>query len=157
MLVNRRTLRIEWGQCDPAGIVFYPQYLIIFDTSTGWLFERTGLKPLAMRKKYGIVGIPIVEVGARFIMPCRFDDEIVVESEVSEWGRSSFTVRHRILKEGKLALEGFEKRVWAAPHPERPGAIQAQPVPAEIIASLSDATGGTMVTFDDSGKQEGGT
>jgi len=154
MLVNRRTLRIEWGQCDPAGIVFYPQYLIIFDTSTGWLFERTGLKPLAMRKKYGIVGIPIVEVGARFIMPCRFDDEVIVESEVSEWGRSSFTVRHRILKEGKLALEGFEKRVWAAPHPERPGAIQAQPVPAEIIASLSDATGGTMVTFDDSGKQE---
>jgi len=157
MLVNRRTLRIEWGQCDPAGIVFYPQYLIIFDTSTGWLFERTGLKPLAMRKKYGIVGIPIVEVGARFIMPCRFDDEVIVESEVSEWGRSSFTVRHRILKEGKLALEGFEKRVWAAPHPERPGAIQAQPVPAEIIASLSDATGGTMVTFDDSGKQEGET
>jgi len=157
MLVNRRTLRIEWGQCDPAGIVFYPQYLIIFDTSTGWLFERTGLKPLAMRKKYGIVGIPIVEVGARFLVPCRFDDEVIVESEVSEWGRSSFTVRHRILKEGKLALEGFEKRVWAAPHPERPGAIQAQPVPAEIIASLSDATGGTMVTFDDSGKQESGT
>ena len=157
MLVNRRTLCIEWGQCDPAGIVFYPQYLIIFDTSTGWLFERTGLKPLAMRKKYGIVGIPIVEVGARFLVPCRFDDEVIVESEVSEWGRSSFTVRHRVLKEGKLALEGFEKRVWAAPHPERPGAIQAQPVPAEIIASLSDATGGTMVTFDDSGKQEGGT
>jgi len=157
MLVNRRTLRIEWGQCDPAGIVFYPQYLIIFDTSTGWLFERTGLTPLAMRKKYGIVGIPIVEVGARFLVPCRFDDEVIVESEVSEWGRSSFTVRHRILKEGKLALEGFEKRVWAAPHPERPGAIQAQPVPAEIIASLSDATGGTMVTFDESGKQEGGT
>ena len=157
MLVNRRTLRIEWGQCDPAGIVFYPQYLIIFDTSTGWLFERTGLKPLAMRKKYGIVGIPIVEVGARFLVPCRFDDEVIVESEVGEWGRSSFTVRHRILKEGKLALEGFEKRVWAAPHPERPGAIQAQPVPPEIIASLSDPTGGTMVTFDDSGKQEGGT
>ena len=157
MLVNRRTLRIEWGQCDPAGIVFYPQYLIIFDTSTGWLFERTGLTPLAMRKKYGIVGIPIVEVGARFLVPCRFDDEVIVESEVGEWGRSSFTVRHRILKEGKLALEGFEKRVWAAPHPERPGAIQAQPVPAEIIASLSDATGGTMVTFDDSGKQESGT
>jgi len=157
MLVNRRTLRIEWGQCDPAGIVFYPQYLIIFDTSTGWLFERTGLTPLAMRKRYGIVGIPIVEVGARFLVPCRFDDEVIVESEVSEWGRSSFTVRHRVLKEGKLALEGFEKRVWAAPHPERPGAIQAQPVPAEIIASLSDATGGTMVTFDDSGKQEGET
>ena len=154
MLVNRRTLRIEWGQCDPAGIVFYPQYLIIFDTSTGWLFERTGLSPSAMRKEYGIVGMPVVDVGARFIMPCRFDDEVVVESEVGEWGRTSFTVRHRVLKEGKLAVEGFEKRVWAAPHPERAGAIQAQPVPAEIIASLSDPTGATTVASDDSKRNE---
>jgi 4-hydroxybenzoyl-CoA thioesterase len=155
MLVNRRTLRIEWGQCDPAGIVFYPQYLIIFDTSTGWLFERTGLKPLAMRKKYGIVGMPIVEAQATFMMPCRFDDEVVVESEVSKWGRTSFTVRHRLLKENKLAVEGFERRVWAFPHPERAGAIQPQPVPAEIIASLSDPSGATTVAADASSKREG--
>jgi 4-hydroxybenzoyl-CoA thioesterase len=154
MLVNRRTLRIEWGQCDPAGIVFYPQYLIILDTSTGWLFERTGLTPSAMREKYGIVGMPIVEVGARFVLPCRFDDEIVVESEVGEWGRSSFSVRHRILKGGELALDGFEKRVWAAPHPERPGTIKAQPIPAEIIACLSDDTGMTIIQSDNPGKRE---
>lgn len=145
MLINRRTLRIEWGQCDPAGIVFYPQYLIIFDTSTGWLFERTGLTPSAMRKKYGIVGMPVVEVGARFVAPCRFDDEVLVESEAGEWGRSSFTVRHRILKDGQLALDGFEKRVWVGPHPDRPGAIKAQAIPAEIIECLSDATGQTTV------------
>ena len=145
MLINSRALRIEWGQCDPAGIVFYPQYLIIFDTSTGYLFERTSLTPSAMRKKYRIVGMPIVEVGARFVMPCRFDDDIVVESEVGEWGRSSFTVRHRIVKAGELALDGFEKRVWAAADPERPGAIKAQAVPAEIIASLSDPTGATVI------------
>jgi len=145
MLINRRTLRIEWGQCDPAGIVFYPQYLIIFDTSTGCLFERTGLTPSAMRKKYGIVGMPVVEVGARFVQPCRFDDAVIVESEVGEWGRSSFTVRHRVLREANLALDGFEKRVWAGPDPERAGAIKARAVPAEIIASLSDATGRTTV------------
>ena len=147
MLINRRTLRIEWGQCDPAGIVFYPQYLIIFDAATGYLFERTGLSPAAMRSKYAIVGMPAVEVGARFVQPCRFDDTVVAESEVGEWGRSSFTVRHRILREGELALDGFEKRVWAGPHPERPGAIKAQAVPAEIIASLSDATGKTTVAL----------
>ena len=149
MLVNRRTLRIEWGQCDPAGIVFYPQYLIIFDSSTGWLFERTGLTPSAMRKKYGIVGMPIVEVGARFVLPCRFDDEIVVESEVGEWGRSSFTVRHRVFKGNELALDGFEKRVWAAADPQRAGAIKSQPVPAEVVACLSDPTGETTVARDE--------
>jgi 4-hydroxybenzoyl-CoA thioesterase len=118
----------------------------MFDTGTGWLFERTGLSPSLMRKKYGIVGMPVLEVGARFVTPCRFDEDVVIESEIGEWGRSSFTVRHRVLKEGDLALDGFEKRVWAALDPQRPGAIKSQPVPAEIVASLSDSTGGTVVT-----------
>ncbi len=148
MLTNRRCMRIEWGQCDPAGIVFYPQYLIIFDSCTGWLFERSGLTPSEMRKKYQIVGMPIVEVGARFVKPCRFDDEIVVESEVSEWGRSSFTVRHRIINKGELALDGFEKRVWAAADPARPGEIKAQVLPAELVASLSDPSGTTVLQLD---------
>ena len=143
-LVNRRTLTIEWGQCDPAGIVFYPQFLIIFDTSTGLLFARTGLPPSEMRKVYGILGLPLVEQGTRFLAPCRFDDEIIVESEAGEWGRSSFTVRHRILKAGDLAVEGFEKRVWATHDPDHPGKIKAQPIPREIMACLSDPTGATL-------------
>ena len=142
-LVNRRTLRIEWGQCDPAGIVFYPNYLIMFDTSTGLLFARTGLSPSEMRKHYGIVGMPLVEQGTKFIAPCRFDDEIAIESEVGEWGRSSFTVRHHVMKDGDLAVEGFEKRVWAVLDPERPGRIKPEPIPREIMACLSDPTGAT--------------
>ena len=143
-LINRRALTIEWGQCDPAGIVFYPQFLVIFDTSTGLLFARTGLSPSEMRKAYGILGMPLVELGTRFLAPCRFDDEIIVESEVGEWGRSSFTVQHRIIKAGDLAVEGFEKRVWAAADPDHPGKIKAQPIPRDIMASLSDPTGATL-------------
>ncbi len=137
-LVNRRTLKIDWGQCDPAGIVFYPQFLIIFDSSTGHLFARTGLSPSEMRTKHGIVGMPLVEQGTRFLKPCRFDDEIVVESEVEEWGRTSFTVRHRILNQGQLAVDGFEKRVWASADPDQQGRLKPQPIPAEIIAVLSE-------------------
>jgi 4-hydroxybenzoyl-CoA thioesterase len=137
-LINRRTLKIEWGQCDPAGIVFYPQFLKIFDASTGHLFARTGLSASEMRKKYSILGMPLVEQGTRFLKPCRFDEEIVVESEVEEWGRTSFTVRHRILNQGQLAVDGFEKRVWASADPAQPGRIKPQPIPAEIIAALTE-------------------
>lgn len=136
-VINRRQLRIEWGQCDPAGIVFYPQYLTIFDSCTGLLFARTGYSGREMRDRFGIVGMPLVEAGAKFLLPCRFDDDITVESEVAEWGRSSFTVKHRVLKAGALAVEGFEKRVWASADPDKPGAIKAQKVPPEIVAALS--------------------
>jgi len=66
-LINRRTLKIEWGQCDPAGIVFYPQFLMIFDAGTGHLFARTGLSPSEMRKKHKILGMPLVEQGATYL------------------------------------------------------------------------------------------
>jgi 4-hydroxybenzoyl-CoA thioesterase len=136
-LVNRRNLRIEWGQCDPAGIVFYPQFFVMFDTSTGLLFARTGLSPSEMRSKYGIIGMPLVDTGVRFLLPCHFDEDIVIESFVETWGRTSFTVRHHLLKSGHLAVDGFEKRVWASADPERPGKIKPQPIPPEIIAALS--------------------
>ena len=143
-LVNCRTFRIEWGQCDPAGIVFYPQYLMMFDSGTGHLFARIGLPAAEMRRSYGIIGMPLVEQGAKFLLPCRFDDEITIESEAGDWGRASFVVKHRIINGGQLAVDGFEKRIWAAADPERPGRIKAKPIPAEIIACLSDPSGATV-------------
>src|SRR5438270_3578379 len=103
-LVNRRTFRIEWRQCDPAGIVFYPQFLVIFDAATGHLFARTGLSPAEMRSVYEIIGMPLVEQGTKFLLPCRFDDEITIESEAGEWGRASFVVKHRIFNRDQLAV-----------------------------------------------------
>ena len=41
MLHNVRKTRIEWSDCDPAGIIFYPRYFEIFDTGTTALFERS--------------------------------------------------------------------------------------------------------------------
>jgi len=39
MLINTRIVRVQWGDCDPAGIVFYPRYFEWFDASTILLFE----------------------------------------------------------------------------------------------------------------------
>jgi 4-hydroxybenzoyl-CoA thioesterase len=146
MLLNRWEIRIEWGDCDAAGIVFYPRYFAWFDAATFHLFERTGLAMRALWEKHGAVGTPLVDAQARFIIPSRWGDDIVCESQIGEWGQSSFSVQHRILKDGKLAVEGLEKRVWVTPHPTEKGRIKSAPIPQEIIAALSDASGATKVT-----------
>jgi len=46
MFMNRRTVRIEWGDCDPAGIVFYPRYMAMFDHSTVLLLEAALGQPV---------------------------------------------------------------------------------------------------------------
>lgn len=133
MLINRRTIRVEWGDCDPAGIVYFPRYFVFFDNATVALFETaTQLKKSAMTAQYGAAGIPMVDIKARFLIPSAYGDDVVIESQISEFGRSSFSVQHRLLRDGDLAVECQEKRVWSVPDPDRAGGIKAAAVPQEI-------------------------
>src|ERR1700751_4677253 len=134
MLTNRKTIHVEWGDCDPVGIVYYPRYFAYFDNCTAALFEAAGLPKHQMLKTYGIVGIPMVDTRARFLAPSRFGDDVVVESFIAEWRRSSFDVQHKLFKADVLAVECSEPRVWAVRSKTDPEEIVGQAVPAEVIA-----------------------
>jgi 4-hydroxybenzoyl-CoA thioesterase len=136
-LTNRKTIQIEWGDCDPAQIVHYPRYLAYFDACTTALFKKAGLSKRQMLKTYHIVGIPLVDLRASFKAPSSFSDTVVVESEISEWHRSSFSVRHRLFNKSVLAVECFEIRVWTAVSDRDPERIESKPVPREVIERFS--------------------
>lgn len=140
MLHNVRTTRIEWCDCDPAGIIFYPRYFEIFDTSTTALIERVlGMNKFAYLKAYDFAGHPVVETRARFRQPTRFGDDISIETKLVECGESTLKLEHRISKGGALAVEGFETRVWAKCDAGDPRRIKKQPIPAEVVARLKQA------------------
>ena len=142
MRTYARKLRIEWGDCDPAGIVFYPRYFAMFDASTALLFEHVlGMRTAEMIAAYGIVGIPMVDTRARFVVPSSYGDAVEIASELTGFRRSSFDVRHRLLRDGELAVEGFETRVWAGRHPDDPTRLKAQPIPDAVRARFA---GGAM-------------
>ncbi len=137
MFVNRREIAIEWGDCDPAGIVFFPNYLAYFDVATNALFLRAlGLNKYEMIGKYGITGLPLVDVGARFFIPSVFGEVVTIESTVAEIKRSSFRMQHRLLKGDALAVEGYEIRVWTCRDPANPEKFRSRPIPEEVIAKL---------------------
>ena len=43
MFVNRIRIRVEFGDCDPAQIVFFANYFRWFDQCTTALFRAAGL------------------------------------------------------------------------------------------------------------------
>ena len=138
MLINTRQVEIEWGDCDAAGIVFYPRYFAMFDASTAYLFEKAlGMKKIAWTGKYGIVGIPMVDTGAKFIVPSRYGDVITIETRAVDIRRSSFDIEHHVLKDGRPAIEGRETRVWAGRDPEDASRIKAVPIPEEVVQALT--------------------
>jgi 4-hydroxybenzoyl-CoA thioesterase len=134
----RRQLAIEWGQCDPAGIVFNSRVFEIFDASTWLLFEAAlGVKPKDLGAHFGIIGIALVDARANFLKPVKFGDVIEIASRVSEFRRSSFDVEHKITVGGELAIDGSESRVWAVRNKDDPDKISAAPIPSEVIAKFS--------------------
>jgi 4-hydroxybenzoyl-CoA thioesterase len=139
-LVYHRQLAIEWGYCDPAGIVFNSRFFEFFDWSSWLLFEAAlGVRPADLGATFGILGIPLVDAKARFLKPAKFNDLAEIASEVSEFRRSSFEVKHRISIGGELAVEGRETRVWAAQDPDDPTKLKGMPIPPEVIERFKAA------------------
>lgn len=130
---------VDWIYCDPAGIMFYPEYYIWFDQGTERLFSANGLTYEYVGKQYNLVGYPLVESGAKFTNPCRHGEVVDQHSELMEWSGKTFLMQHRIIhKDGRIALEGFERRVWAVRDPAAPKGMRAQPVPEEVMARFVD-------------------
>ncbi|MCW2405895.1 4-hydroxybenzoyl-CoA thioesterase [Sphingobium sp. B1D7B] len=133
-----RPYRIEWGHCDPAGIVYAPRFLEMFGESTIMLFEKAlGVRKRDMLKTQGVVGFPMVDVSAKFQRPAAYGDDVVLEVEAPDFGNSSFTIRHRLLKDGHVCVSGTEKRVWTVRDSERPGGMRAERVPDDIRARFA--------------------
>jgi len=138
MLIHRQEIQIEWGDCDPFGIVFFPRYFEYFDACTNALFHHAlGLKKAEFLRYYDIAGIPLVQASCNFLVPSSFGDVVHVESCVTNWGNSSFSVQHKLFREETLAVEGQEKRVWTVRSPGNPPQVKGQAIPREVIEKFS--------------------
>ena len=137
MFSHTRLVQIEWGHCDPAGIVFNPRYFEYFDWSTALLFERAlGMTKPEMLKAYDAAGIPLVDTRAKFLLPCRFGERVEIASTVLRLGRSSFEVAHKVTNNGALAVDAAETRVWTGRDPADPSRLKAVSIPPDIAARL---------------------
>jgi 4-hydroxybenzoyl-CoA thioesterase len=84
---------ISFGDCDPAGIVFYPNVLRWSDAAFHHLLRRHGGHDHICRSLQA-VGIGVAESGARFLSPLRDGDALTITTQITDWGRKTFTLVH---------------------------------------------------------------
>ena len=136
-LTDTIRIAVEWGHCDPARIVYYPNYFTWFDHGTRHLFERAGLSYEVMLDEYRTLGLPLVDAKAEFLLPSRFGDTIEVTSRIAEWRRKTVVIGHEIANRGEVCVRGQEIRVWGAPHPDDPTRLIAKEIPADFKARFA--------------------
>jgi len=136
MFSNTRVLTVEWGHCDPAGIVFNPRFFEYFDWSMALLVAAaTGTDKSDLLKRYNAAGIPLVDTRAVFRAPLRYGEEARIVSSVAALRGSSFDVQHKLYKGETLCVEGFETRVWTAFDDQ--GRIRARELPEDVRKALA--------------------
>ncbi len=134
---SKLMVTVEFGETDPAAIVFYPNFFRWFDASAWRLFAKAGLTFDVFREEFGLIGAPIVEARSKFIKPLRFEDSIEITSYVASWKQKTFDLVHEVRKDGEVCAEGLEIRVCAERLKDGSQGIRAVPIPDEIRERLS--------------------
>lgn len=126
--------QVHWGNCDPAGIIFYPTYYQWFDAASWAFFDAVGYSAKRMRAEHR--AMPLVATDCQFKHPAEQADRCEVRSRISRWGGKSFVVAHDVLRsDGVLLAAGSETRVWGK-YENGPGSpLRGQPI-GEDLKSL---------------------
>lgn len=128
---------IQFGDCDEAGIVFYPRYFYWMDSAFQGLLRQHGWNQRRLRTQLATAGTPLVRATANFLAPATYDDVLTVSAGIARWGNSSFEIGYRGTVGGRAVFEGWETRVWLV---QTGGKPRAGAIPVELHRMLGEPT-----------------
>lgn len=105
---------ITFGDCDPAGIVFYPNTFRWMDACFHSFLRGFG-GHADICATLGAVGVGLVDSGAQFRSPMRDGDALQVHLDITDWGRKTLTARYEGRIGDRLAFAGQEVRALFTP------------------------------------------
>lgn len=95
--------KILFRHCDPAGIVFYPRFFEMMNDCVEAFFERELAFPFSEIHLDGAV--PTAEISTTFLAPCRLGEELTIELQVTNLGRTSMGLTLRAECDGETRFE----------------------------------------------------
>jgi acyl-CoA thioester hydrolase len=105
-------LRVRYSETDQMRVVYHSNYLVWFEVGRTEYLREMGLDYRAMEQR-GVL-VPVLEVNCKYLQPAKYDDIVVVETELSEVGRAKFYFDYRIFRkeDESLLAEGRTAHVF---------------------------------------------
>jgi len=128
-------VNVQFGDCDPAGIVFFPNFNRWMDEASLAFFMACGIPPWReLVKTTGIIGTPLLEIHTKFYAPATYGERLQVHTSIAEWREKVVIQKHVVMRGDTVLCEGTEVRAFCIKHPDDPDRIKAIPVPEDIKA-----------------------
>jgi 4-hydroxybenzoyl-CoA thioesterase len=131
-------VQVMFGDCDPAGIVFFPNFSKWMDASSLNFFVQCGVPPWReLVKTRGIIGTPLLEIHTKFMRTATYGEQLQVHTSIAEWREKVVIQKHTVIRGETVLCEGLETRAFCIRHPDDPDRIKAIAVPEDIRALCS--------------------
>ncbi len=101
--VHSWPVRVYWEDTDAGGVVYYANYLKFLERARSEWLRALGIKQTELACDHGLVFV-VRHVAAEFLRPARFDDLLVIRSQLAELGGASLTLTQDVLRESTLLL-----------------------------------------------------
>ena len=126
-------VRVEFGHCDPAGIIWYPNFFHWIDSASHYFFEQCGVPTWTeTTRTMGVIGTPIVDTKARFLKTATYGENLSIHTRITEWREKSFVLSYVIKRGEDIIMEAEDVRIFAAKREDGKNGIRAVPIPPSI-------------------------
>ena len=120
-------VRVYYEDTDAQGVVYYANYFRFMERArTEWL-RALGVDQVAMIEEERRIFV-VTETKAEFIVPARFNDQIIVTARLAGLTRATFDIEQNIYLdslEGKLLLRGGVRAAYLDADTLRPVRVPA--------------------------------
>ncbi len=96
--------RIYYEDTDAGGVVYYANYLKFAERARTEILRESGINQSELAKNSGELFV-VRDFSGSLKKPAQLDNMIRVESEVTEIGGASFSLRQQIFRESEMLAE----------------------------------------------------
>ena len=135
-------VQVRFGDCDPAGIAYFPRFFEWFhEAMEAWFDDALGRPYHEVLRRHGF---PAVHTECDYAAPCRFGDRITVELRLGALGQSSLRLDYTVRgAEGGVRASAHTRVVMIGTDPTLPDHLRSVPIPDDLRARLEAFRSGT--------------
>jgi acyl-CoA thioester hydrolase len=99
---NTLTFRVIYRDTDAEGVVYYANYLGWFEAGRGELIRDLGISLKKLKDEDNLV-FAVRDIFCEYLKPARYDEEILVETDISELKTARIIFSQKILRKSDKA------------------------------------------------------
>jgi acyl-CoA thioester hydrolase len=111
--IHQTRFRVRYAETDQMGVVYYANYLIWMEVGRVEFVRSLGFEYQDLEQTEGLY-LSVIEAKCRYVYPARYDQEIVVETEIVKATSRTveFGYKIRSAEPARLLAQGSTRHLW---------------------------------------------